>query len=149
VAVKERAMETAEQFPLLRLLNRIPGKDGRRWIILPFSFTKGEREYGASLRIMLEGDRCRMALDMTEGQNGEILRRWLFVMEGAPGEVPALSVGLRPGRREAELRSLKKGLAACLELPKDHIQIKNADNKMDFSWFFPQGCLLPSVNEEV
>jgi hypothetical protein len=148
--LKERVLEAAEKIPLLRFLNRIPGKDGRRWIVLPFGFTEGERKYEASLRIMLEGDRCRMALDLAEeGQNGEILRRRLFVMERAPGEAPALSVSLWPGRRETELRSLKKRLAACLELPRNYIQIKNADNKMDFSGFFPQCFLLPSVNEEV
>jgi hypothetical protein len=149
-ALKERVLEAAERIPLLRFLNRIPGKDGRRWIVLPFGFTEGEKEYEISLRIMLEGDRCRMALDMAEGrQDGEILRRRLFVMERAPGKAPVLSVSLRPGRREAELRSLKKGLETCLGLPRDNIWIKNADNKMDFSGFFPQTFLLPSVNEEV
>ncbi|MDR1618529.1 MAG: hypothetical protein LBS06_05705 [Treponema sp.] len=146
--MKEGALEAAEKIPLLRFLNRIPGKNGRRWIVLPFSFTKGERRYEVSLRIMLEGDCCRMALDMTEGrQNGEILCRRLFVMERAPGTVPALSVSLWPGGREAD--SLKKGLATCLGLSKDHIRIKNADNNTDFSCFFPQNFLLPSVNEEV
>ncbi|MDR2158880.1 MAG: hypothetical protein LBP23_02305 [Treponema sp.] len=148
-ALKECILGTAEKTPLLRLLNRIPGKNGRRWIVLPFAFTEGGKEYGISLRIMLEGDRCRMALDMAEKQNGETLYRWLFVMERVSGKPPSLTVSLWPGRREAELRSLKKELGAFLELPRDHIQIKNADNKMDSSGFFPQGDLLLSVNEEV
>jgi hypothetical protein len=149
-ALKEQVLETAEKMPLLRFLNRIPDKNGRRWIVLPFSFTEGGREYGISLRIMLEGNHCRMTLDMAEGpQDGDLSRRRLFVMERPPGEVPALSVSLWPGRRETELHSLKKELEVHLGLPQDHIQIKNADNKMDFSGFFPQSNLLPSVNEEV
>jgi hypothetical protein len=148
-ALQEWILGAAEKTLLLRLLNRIPGKNGGRWIVLPFAFTEGGREYGISLRIMLEEDRCRMALDMAEKQNGETLRRKLFVMERVSGEIPFLTVSLRPGRREAELRSLKKELGAFLHLPQDHVQTKNADNKMNFSGFFPQDDLLPSVNEEV
>jgi hypothetical protein len=148
-ALREGVLGAMEKTPLLRLLNRIPGKNGRRWLVLPFAFTEKEREYGISLRIMLEGNRCRMALDVTEEQNGETLCRRLFVMERAAGETPSLGVSLRPGRREAELRSLKKNLESLLDLSQDHIQIKNADNEMDFSGFFPQDDLLPSVNEEV
>jgi hypothetical protein len=91
-----------------------------------------------------------MALDVAEDrQNGGILSRRLFVMERPSGTAPALSVSLWPRRREKELCSLKKRLGTCLELSGDYIRIKNADNKMDFSGFFPQNCLLPSVNEEV
>ncbi|MDR1899903.1 MAG: hypothetical protein LBQ55_07850, partial [Treponema sp.] len=101
-ALREWVLGAAEKIPLLRFLNGIPGKDGRRWIVLPFGFTEEGREYGVSLRIMLEGDRCRMALDVAEGrQGGELLSRRLFVMERTAGETPVLSVSLWPGRREA------------------------------------------------
>ncbi|MDR2746470.1 MAG: hypothetical protein LBB77_03400, partial [Treponema sp.] len=47
----------AAQGPLLSVLNQLPGKDGKRWIVLPFSLEKLD----ICLRILLDGSRvCLM-----------------------------------------------------------------------------------------
>ncbi|MDR0323813.1 MAG: hypothetical protein LBI12_05125, partial [Treponema sp.] len=48
------ALEDAEKDPLLSILNRLPGKNGQRWIVLPFEFNEKNRQFRMSLRILLE-----------------------------------------------------------------------------------------------
>jgi hypothetical protein len=77
-----------ERNPLLGILNKLPGKDGRRWIVLPFSFNSGGVDFKVSLRILLADTNtipwkteC-LALDIiTE------YRRWSFTLED-PLEAP-------------------------------------------------------------
>jgi hypothetical protein len=89
--LRETVLESAEKTDLLAVLNRLPGKDGRRWIVLPFTYTSGGRELSVSMRVLLEGDTpgtiraCRMVLDIAgqEGENGETEGRRVFVAESA------------------------------------------------------------------
>jgi hypothetical protein len=53
-SLEKTALEAAEKNPLLAILNRLPGKDGKRWIVLPFDFNDNGREFKVSLRILLE-----------------------------------------------------------------------------------------------
>ncbi|MDR1249701.1 MAG: hypothetical protein LBK63_10395 [Treponema sp.] len=75
------------RLPLLGVLNRIPGKDGRRWIALPFSFRSGDLDYHVSLRIVLADTNSipwkaeRMALDIKTFR-----RRWSFMLENPAGK---------------------------------------------------------------
>jgi hypothetical protein len=70
------------RLPLLGVLNKLPGKDGRRWIALPFSFRSGGVDYSVSLRIVLADTNSipwkaeRMALDVKT-----LRRRWSFMLE--------------------------------------------------------------------
>jgi len=52
--VKKTANEYAQNDMLLDILNKLPGKNGQRWIVLPFDFTEGGRDYFVSMRILLE-----------------------------------------------------------------------------------------------
>jgi hypothetical protein len=108
-----------ERLPLLGVLNKIPGKDGRRWIALPFSFESGGVDYSVSLRIVLADTNNipwkaeRMALDVKT-----LGRRWSFMLENPAdreghafaravfGAQPPLSPGA-----EKDLRKLLGGMA--------------------------------------
>jgi hypothetical protein len=68
-SLEKTMLETAEKNPLLAVLNRLPGKDGKRWIVLPFDFCDNGREFKVSLRILLETGKTAsraacMALDI-------------------------------------------------------------------------------------
>jgi hypothetical protein len=86
--IKKIAEEAEAVSPLLRIINRSPGKNRERWVVLPFSFESGGVETKVSLRILLTcrgGYRYeaeRLALDI-KGES----RRWLFVLH-KPGEGP-------------------------------------------------------------
>jgi hypothetical protein len=70
--------------PLLNILNKIPGKDGRRWINLPFSFSSGGVDFRVSLRLLLFNTNAILweaeclALDIATES-----RRWSFTLENA------------------------------------------------------------------
>ncbi|MDR2078900.1 MAG: hypothetical protein LBP74_04150 [Treponema sp.] len=72
--------------PLLGILNKLPGKDGRRWIVLPFSFNSGGVDFRVSLRILLADTNTLpwkaeyLAVDVTTDH-----RRWSFTLEEAQG----------------------------------------------------------------
>ncbi|MFP3043815.1 hypothetical protein LQZ19_18540 [Treponema primitia] len=74
--------------PLLGILNKLPGKDGRRWIVLPFSFNAGGVDFRVSLRILLADSNAVpwkaecIALNVTAGHDG-IQNRWAFTLEDA------------------------------------------------------------------
>jgi hypothetical protein len=109
--------------PLLGVLNRIPGREGRRWISLPFTFEQEGVLCRVSLRILVADSNGlpwkaeRVALDIRTAQ-----RRWSFMLENAGeggfaralyGVLPPL-----PPRQERSLRELLGGFAERI-LPRD------------------------------
>jgi hypothetical protein len=111
-ALQKKAAALDQEDPLLYTLNRIPGADGRRWMVFPFSFSAGASAFKVSVRILLAANNRldpavdRLAVDIA-GQK----RRWLFMLD-------------RPGRAGAETRlqtdpplgeAAFRGLAAELE----------------------------------
>jgi hypothetical protein len=147
--LKQMALESAEKDPLLAILNRLPGKNGRRWIVLPFSFDEGGKEFKVSLRILLEAEQSPnravcMALEIAESE-----RRWLFALESANG-LPAkkLTVYLQPELPPEAPAPLARELSALLEIPLERISIKTRAES------FPcesagADDLLRSINEAV
>ncbi|MCL2127733.1 MAG: hypothetical protein FWH38_05720 [Treponema sp.] len=154
--LQKMALEAMEKDPLLDLLNRLPCKNGRRWIVFPFSFSQGGREFRVSLRIMLDaGNAARrggnaagrspgsMVLDIAEsGENG---RKWLFALEEPAGR---LSVFVYPELPPGALAALERSLAGETGIPSGQISVKNRTEP------FPveagsQTELLRSVNEAV
>jgi hypothetical protein len=106
-----------ERHPLLGVLNRIPGRDGRRWITLPFSFESGGVAFNVSLRIVVADTNGipwkaeRMALDVKTSQ-----RRWSFMLENAgsgDGQLFARAVfGAQPPLKPGVERKLRKLLGS-------------------------------------
>jgi len=125
------ALRAAEKDPLLAILNRLPGKNGQRWLTLPFGFSEDGREYKVSLRILLETVKptlnraARMALDIAESETG---RRWLFVLNGpnrhGTATAAGLSVYLQPEPPPKAVASLTRELSALMEIPIERISVK-------------------------
>jgi hypothetical protein len=81
---------------LLGILNKLPGKDGRRWIVLPFLFNSEDVDFRVSLRILLADTNtipwkveC-LALDVTTEYH-----RWSFTLEDALEALPGVLVFAR------------------------------------------------------
>jgi hypothetical protein len=153
-SLKQMALESAEKNPLLAILNQLPGKNCRRWIVLPFSFDEGGREFKVSLRILLEADQspnhtaCMaaacVALDIAEAE-----RHWLFALESANG-LPAkrLAVYLQPELPPEAHAPFARELSELMQIPLERISIRNRAES------FPcesggADDLLRSVNEAV
>ena len=134
--LEKTALEEAEKNPLLAILNRLPGKDGKRWIVFPFDFSVSGREFKVSLRILLEtgktADRADcMALDIAvrnTTENGEAERRRLFVLEPAN----RLSVYIQPEIPAKEQTALVRELSALLEIAPERIFIKTQTEAFPF-----------------
>jgi hypothetical protein len=99
-SLRKTVLESAEKNDLLAVMNRLPGKDGRRWIVLPFTYTSGGKELSVSMRVLLEGDTpetsraCRMVLDIA-GLEGETGGRRVFVAESVNGGAPPECVAVK------------------------------------------------------
>jgi hypothetical protein len=106
--------------PLLGILNKLPGKDGRRWIVLPFAFNSGGVDFKVSLRILLADTNtipwkteC-LALDITTAYH-----RWSFTLEDAqeasPGVFGRALVGVYPSpERPSVLEGLLQELLGTM-----------------------------------
>ena len=126
--IEKLALEGSEKNPLLAILNRLPQKDGKRWIVLPFDFSANGVECKVSLRILLEtGETVNraacMALDVAARE-----KRRLFVLEPAN----RLSVYLQPEIKPAQQAALARELSALLEIAPDRIFIKTKTEAFPF-----------------
>ncbi|MDR2072059.1 MAG: hypothetical protein LBP60_01310 [Spirochaetaceae bacterium] len=109
--IRRRVMAVLSEKPLFDLLNRLPGKNSRRWILLPFSFTDGKNEFDISLRLLLNQHpslskksafpECLCAdikVSAPSGSSsGKKLRRWVIVLEkteGLEGSAPKIRAEL-------------------------------------------------------
>lgn len=140
---KALALESAENNPLFAILNRLPGKNGQRWIVLPFEVCENERQFRVSMRIFLETEsltnklRHKLVLDIIEGavepaETGETGQRWLFVLNAAN----RLSVFLEPDRVSKLTPKAKvlfiNELSLLLEIPAEHISVKTLTEPFPF-----------------
>jgi hypothetical protein len=153
--LKEKMLESGEANPLLDLLNRLPGKNGQRWIVLPFHFVEAGALYRICLRILLNSDQSagHLVLDVlrTEGEPrtcGQNSRRRLFVMERTNGKNSQLRVYLESGVSKKARRSLIAELAACMGLAEECISIHNGKDFSPLAEHNPKD-ILRSINEEV
>jgi hypothetical protein len=146
------ALEGAGKDTLLAILNRLPGKDGKRWLVFPFDFSDNGREFKVSLRILLETGKtvnradC-MALDIAIRdfkENGETDKRRLFVLEPAN----RLSVCVRPEISKKEQAELVRELSALPGIAPERIFIKTQTETFPFEADFGND-LLRSIDEAV
>ncbi|MCL2184778.1 MAG: hypothetical protein FWB86_02835 [Treponema sp.] len=126
--------------PLIEMLNRMPGKNGQRWIVLPFNFSKDGKEFNISMRVLLENENraVKMALQITENSEQRDL---LFIFENnfmQQGESLSLSQFSRLTLyHQDELSSkekeyYKKELSSILEIPIDQINVKKRTENFPF-----------------
>jgi hypothetical protein len=149
--IKETALENAENDPLLSILNRLPGKDGRRWVVLPFEFSDNGRDFKVSMRILLEpsNNANYMALDIME--TGKADGRQLFILETtSDSPLPAscsLSVYLQHEIPPKAQSRLVGELSKVLEIKPEHVFIKI--NPASFAFEAERGEELPRSIDEV
>jgi hypothetical protein len=160
---KEKLLAAAERDPLLALLNRLPGKNGQRWIVLPLNFADKESEYRLSFRVLLDNPDLlcksgtvsggiRMALEIVKlpGQGAGIQRRWLFMADsgGESGGIRGLTMYVQPSIAEKHFRLMVRQLAQALEIAPEKIYVKKGGDFSSFSMEMHHEDL-SSVNEEV
>jgi len=123
--IKKMALENAENNPLLEIMNRLPGKGGQRWIVFPLDFSKDDKDFKVSMRILLNENKISnratcMALDVSQDKD----KRWVFVMDSANEKLTRLTIYHHHELQADNISSLKNELSGFLEIPAEHIFIK-------------------------
>ncbi|MDR2596939.1 MAG: hypothetical protein LBC76_06420 [Treponema sp.] len=146
--LKKIALESAEKNPLLYILNRLPGKDNQRWIVLPFEINENGRNYRVSLRILLEtlNHISLMTLDITE--TGDAEKHSIFTLEAADGKINTLNIYMQPELSPKAKHRLRRELSALLNIPVERVSV------IEGNYLFPQESgsrneLFCSINEAV
>ena len=114
--LQKKACEAEENNPLLSIMNKLPNKDGKRWIVNSFEFNQSGRNFRVSIRILMSEDNAVFtALDITEPDNDN---RYSFSLEFANNKVNKLGVFNLQNKQREEL-------AALFEIPEKNVFIKN------------------------
>jgi len=136
-------VRSLEERPLLDLINRIPGKNGR-WIVIPFSFCEGDVEFAVSLRIfVIEGSSMsagslvsgNLNADIRVSRSGREQKRWLISLEkaetGMRAELGVFSASGPWKFSAAEKKRVQQELAAALDVPFDRVSIRDPERDDD------------------
>jgi len=150
--LKKMFFETEKQNPLLEILNRLPCKNGQRWIVLPFDFEEADKNYNVSMRILLDDERSSnsavcMALDILESGGANDDKKWLFVTESANDKPMRVSVYLQDELSQKSNSKVKSELSNLFNIPPEHINIKNITEPFPYESSFSEN--FSSINEAV
>ncbi|WP_041611015.1 hypothetical protein [Treponema primitia] len=146
---RDLADRVEAETPLLGLLNRARGRDGKRWVTLPFSFTAEGVEFKVSLRIVLTDTNTipwkasRLFLDIYSER-----RRWAFMLENPGGKGSRAVVGIFPSLEPGRGISLEKELLTLLGPLAEQVTLRDIGE----GFLFEEDDLdmsLSVVNEEV
>jgi hypothetical protein len=130
--LKKIALESAEKNSLLYLLNRLPGNDGQRWIVLPFDINENGRDYRVSLRILPEmlNRVSLMTMDIVEIGNSE--KRSTFTLEAVDGSITMLNIYMQPELSAKAKRQLERSFSGLLNIPVERVSFRKSNDS------FPQ-----------
>ncbi|WP_461256318.1 hypothetical protein [Treponema sp. R80B11-R83G3] len=168
-SLKKMSLEYAEQNPLLEILNKLPCKNGQRWVVLPFDFIEDDKKFNVSMRLLLDDDNSLnravcMTLDILESVNiesalehdgkqehlsGEATseRRWLFVMESVNEKPLRVSVYLQGELSQKSHSKFKSELSNLFNMPVEHINIINRTEPFPYEASFAEN--FSSIDEAV
>lgn len=128
--IKKMALESSENDPLLAIMNRLPCKNGQRWIVLPFNFSEDGREFNVSIRILLENENCAACMAMDISVNNKKLTanddRWVFVMDAVNNKTRKLTVYLNNDHPRENYSGIKKELSKVMDIPLEDVSIINS-----------------------
>jgi hypothetical protein len=134
---------TASGDPLLDLVNRLPGRSGKRWIVIPFEW----EQYRVTLRILLgSGDVRPYPADRMAMEIVSEAEHWLFIFNFHNSI--ELSFGRQPSPGQRIFKLMKKELSALLDIPFEQIHPQNWEKFPPFAPESRDEALL-SINEEV
>ncbi|MDR0312936.1 MAG: hypothetical protein LBI14_05005 [Treponema sp.] len=136
----------------LDLLNRIPGKNGQRWVVWPFNYGSGGTELSVLVRILI-----KEPISLKEPINRGLIiadivgpqRKWHFVLDRSGPEKLDVNLFVFPGF-ERGLDQLQKEIEKTLKnlAPETECHIWN--DEVAPSLIAELGIeTLPSINEEV
>jgi hypothetical protein len=138
-SLKKNALEEAENDPLLFILNRLPDKNGGRWIVLPFDFAQDGCEYKVSMRVLVEPQQITnralyMALDIVviPAEVNDTPNRRIFVLESANNKIMKLSVYIQNELSKKDSLSIQGELSKILEIPSERVVVKTLENIFPF-----------------
>ena len=168
-SLKKMSLEYADKNPLLEILNRLPCKNGQRWIVLPFDFIEDDKKFSVSMRVLLDDDNSLnravcMALDIIESKNVESdlehdgtqekssaeanhERRWLFVTESVNDKLLRVSVYLQGGLSQKSHSVFKSELSKLFKIPAEHVNILNRTEPFPYEASFAEN--FSSIDEAV
>jgi hypothetical protein len=145
-ALRKKIEALSEAYPLLDLLNRLPGKNGGRWMIFPFNFISGGVAYRVSLRILLKDtendcEGTRLTLDILSKKG-----RWVFRLSGYGTAHSRADIGISPPLPRRALKTLKGEIQGLLGDFVEKIDVENQETPF---WAEGVNREFPySVNEE-
>jgi len=146
-SLKKMFFENEKQNPLLEILNRLPCKNGQRWIALPFDFEEDNKKYNVSMRVLLDDKRLSnpavcMALDILESAETTPDRRWLFVTESANDKPMRVSVYIQDELSQKSNSKFKSELSTLFNIPPEHINIKKIEEPFPYESSFAESFSL-------
>jgi hypothetical protein len=144
-----------ESHELLGLLNRIPGKDGQRWIVWPFSLTIDGTDLQVLVRLLIKEplslETGRLILDAWHKNPGlDTKTSWRFILDrGMRGELKADVSVFPPAANPEALKKKAAGLFAGLGLsPEISYSPASSGGLVPFASLL-SGEVLPYVNKKV
>ncbi|MDR1389050.1 MAG: hypothetical protein LBJ31_03645 [Treponema sp.] len=118
---KKRALAALQSDPLLDFINRVPCKDGRRWVVIPLCIEEGGRSFTIALRFLLPADgdsppeSCTVDIEVCGiREDPEKARRYLVSIGKRRG-----LIAVSPSRS-----SIAADLEAALAWPAHSVQVK-------------------------
>jgi len=142
--LKKLSMDYSRENPIINIMNKLPEKNGRRWIVVPFDFSCENIDYYATMRILINDNQTlsktinhvniplTLALDVLTKNENEIESeesRRLFVIEyaGNSDKKPfRISVIHQPELPEKSHPRYISELSRVFDIPSERIIIKNA-----------------------
>lgn len=120
--LKKSALESTEKNQMLSIMNKLPGKNGQRWIVLPFDFCEDGRDFRVSMRILLEETSAvLMALDVIELDKDT---RQSFALEFSNNKLSRLTYYCQSEQNQKLQDSNRRKLASFLEIPVENVFVK-------------------------
>jgi len=149
--LKKMSLDYMKQNSLLEILNRLPEKNGQRWIVLPFDFFEDKKHFKVSIRILLDeknvsGAKMAIQLSVNNEQLTDKIKndedndgksKWLFVLDSADSKIVRVVVYHQNEMTEKEQIRFKKELSAALEIPVKSISVKYSGATAGCGDFFP------------
>jgi len=129
--LKKMANDNYGKDPLLDILNRLPGKNGQRWIVLPFNFYEDDKEFKVSLRILLEnedratGMAVHVSVNNDKSEEG-IKQKWGFGVDFLNDKISKVIIYFKPFINDKNETKLIQELSENLQIPVNKILIKTS-----------------------